>query len=128
MKILCYIPARAGSTRIKNKNIKNFLGKPLIAYTIEQALSCDFIDRVIVDRERFLTLQATNLFVCDRLNILQIRLSIEDVLRFAPRAASIEVLIARAHLCCVSDIGHRYLINFPRPAPTGLFLWPATKG
>ncbi len=51
MKILAYIPARSGSTRIKNKNIKNFLGKPLIAYTIEQALACDFIDRIIVDTD-----------------------------------------------------------------------------
>jgi len=51
MKILAYIPARAGSTRIKNKNIRNFLGKPLIAYTIEMALDCEFVDRVIVDTD-----------------------------------------------------------------------------
>jgi CMP-N,N'-diacetyllegionaminic acid synthase len=50
-KILCYIPARAGSKRIPNKNIRSFLGKPLIAYTIEQALSCGFIDRVVVDTD-----------------------------------------------------------------------------
>lgn len=50
-KILCYIPARSGSKRIKNKNIKNFLGKPLIAYTIKQALKCNFVDRVIVDTD-----------------------------------------------------------------------------
>lgn len=50
-KILAYIPARAGSKRIKNKNIRNFLGKPLIAYTIGQALSCNFIDRVMVDTD-----------------------------------------------------------------------------
>lgn len=51
MKILAYIPARAGSTRIKNKNIRNFLGKPLITYTIEMALDCEFVDRVIVDTD-----------------------------------------------------------------------------
>lgn len=50
-KILAYIPARAGSKRIPNKNIRNFLGKPLIAYPIEQALGCSLIDRVIVDTE-----------------------------------------------------------------------------
>jgi len=50
-KILVYIPARGGSKRIKNKNIKNFLGKPLIAYAIEQALSLSFADRVIVDTD-----------------------------------------------------------------------------
>lgn len=50
-KILAIIPARAGSKRIPNKNIRNFLGKPLIAYTIEQARACDFIGRVMVDTD-----------------------------------------------------------------------------
>lgn len=50
-KILAYIPARSGSKRILDKNIKDFLGKPLLAYTIEQARSCNFIDRVMVDTD-----------------------------------------------------------------------------
>jgi len=50
-EVLAIIPARAGSKRIPNKNIKNFLGKPLIAYTIKQALACSFISRVIVDTD-----------------------------------------------------------------------------
>lgn len=50
-KILVIIPARAGSKRIPNKNIRNFLGKPLIAYTIEQALAVQFANRVIVDTD-----------------------------------------------------------------------------
>lgn len=50
-KILAYIPARAGSKRIPGKNIKKFLGKPLIAYAIEQALGCPIVDRVIVDTD-----------------------------------------------------------------------------
>lgn len=48
-KILVYIPARSGSKRIKGKNIKNFLGKPLISYTIEQMLEIPCVDRVLVD-------------------------------------------------------------------------------
>ena len=51
MEILAYIPARARSKRIPNKNIKNFLGKPLIAYTIEQAKAHEEISRVIVDTD-----------------------------------------------------------------------------
>ena len=35
---LILIPARSGSTRIKNKNIRLLGGKPLIAYAIEEAL------------------------------------------------------------------------------------------
>lgn len=50
-EILAIIPARAGSKRIPNKNKKIFLGKLLIAYTIEQALKCPIIDRVIVDTD-----------------------------------------------------------------------------
>lgn len=50
-KVLAYIPARAGSKRLPGKNIKDFMGKPLIAYAIEQALAMPFIDRVIVDTE-----------------------------------------------------------------------------
>lgn len=50
-KILAYIPARAGSKRIPNKNIRNFLGQPLIAYTIGQARACGFVDRVMVDTD-----------------------------------------------------------------------------
>ncbi len=50
-KILAIIPARGGSKRIPNKNIRNFLGKPLIAYTIKQAKKSPIIDRVIVDTD-----------------------------------------------------------------------------
>jgi CMP-N,N'-diacetyllegionaminic acid synthase len=50
-KILAYIPVRSGSKRIPGKNIKNFLGKPLVAYAIEQALNCPIVDRVIVDTD-----------------------------------------------------------------------------
>jgi CMP-N,N'-diacetyllegionaminic acid synthase len=44
---LAIIPARGGSKSIKNKNIKSFNGKPLIAWTIEQALASN-ITRVVV--------------------------------------------------------------------------------
>ena len=37
MKLLTIVPARAGSKGIKNKNFKNFLGKPLIEYTLSFA-------------------------------------------------------------------------------------------
>lgn len=50
-EMLAIIPARGGSKRIPNKNIRNFLGKPLIAYTISQAKENPLIDRVIVDTD-----------------------------------------------------------------------------
>ena len=50
-KILCIIPARGGSKGLPGKNGKSLLGKPLIAYTIEQAKNCRYLDRVVVSTE-----------------------------------------------------------------------------
>ena len=51
MHVLAYIPARVGSKRIPNKNIRDFCGKPLIAYAIEQAKAISSISRIIVDTD-----------------------------------------------------------------------------
>jgi len=50
-KILCIIPARGGSKGLPGKNGKSLLGKPLIAYTIEQAKNCRYLDRIIVSTD-----------------------------------------------------------------------------
>ena len=47
-KCVAIIPARGGSKRIPKKNIKNFHGKPLIAYSIEVALKSKLFDKVVV--------------------------------------------------------------------------------
>lgn len=49
--ILCVIPARGGSKGLPGKNIKQIAGKPLIAYSIEQARQSRYIDRVIVSTD-----------------------------------------------------------------------------
>ena len=46
MKILCIIPARSGSKGIKNKNIKSFKDKPLLAWSIEQAKKCNYAEQI----------------------------------------------------------------------------------
>ena len=51
MKILCIIPARSGSKGIPNKNIKNLAGKPLIAWSIEQAKKSKYEMRIIVSTD-----------------------------------------------------------------------------
>lgn len=51
MKSLCIIPARGGSKRIPRKNIKPFMGKPIIAYSIEAALNCGVFDEVMVSTD-----------------------------------------------------------------------------
>ncbi len=45
---IAIIPARAGSKRIKNKNIKNFLGNPIISYVIKEAIKSKIFDDIIV--------------------------------------------------------------------------------
>lgn len=51
MSVLAIIPARGGSKRIPKKNIKDFLGKPIIAYSIEAALESNIFDEVMVSTD-----------------------------------------------------------------------------
>lgn len=47
-RIVAIIPARAGSKGIINKNIIDFCGKPLIAWSIGQALASKYVEEVYV--------------------------------------------------------------------------------
>ena len=49
--ILAIIPARGGSKRLPDKNIRPFAGTPLIAHTIKLARRCSAVDRIIVDTD-----------------------------------------------------------------------------
>ena len=49
--ILAVIPARGGSKGLPRKNIRPLLGKPLIAWTTEQAKTSKYIDRIIVSTD-----------------------------------------------------------------------------
>lgn len=49
--VLAIIPARGGSKGVPRKNIKDLCGKPLIAWSIEEALKSKYIDRIIVSTE-----------------------------------------------------------------------------
>lgn len=51
MRNLAIIPARGGSKRIPHKNIKDFLGKPIISYSIEAALESGLFDEVMVSTD-----------------------------------------------------------------------------
>ena len=51
MNITCVIGARGGSKGVAGKNIRPLLGKPLIAWSIEQALACPDIHRVVVSTD-----------------------------------------------------------------------------
>jgi len=50
-RFLAVVPARGGSKGVPRKNVRMLAGKPLIAWTIEQAAQSCYIDRVIVSSE-----------------------------------------------------------------------------
>jgi len=51
MKKIAIIPARSGSKGLKDKNIINLFGKPLLAYSIEAAIRSESFERVIVSTD-----------------------------------------------------------------------------
>ena len=51
MKILCTICARAGSKGVTNKNLRPINSKPLIVYSIEQALATKLFDQIVVSSD-----------------------------------------------------------------------------
>ena len=51
MRTVAVICARAGSKGLPGKNIKSFMGKPLIAHSIDIAMRADNVSRVIVSTD-----------------------------------------------------------------------------
>lgn len=51
MKTIAIITARGGSKRIPQKNRKDFCGKPILAYSVEAAVSCGIFDEVMVSTD-----------------------------------------------------------------------------
>ena len=51
MKTVAFIPARGGSVRVPRKNIRDFRGKPIIAYSIENAQKCGLFDDIYVSTD-----------------------------------------------------------------------------
>ncbi|HAK89658.1 MAG: hypothetical protein A2X55_04705 [Nitrospirae bacterium GWB2_47_37] len=65
MNVLCVIPARGGSKRVLNKNIRILCGKPLIAYTIEKALESKLCNKVVVSTDDAEIAKASKKFGAD---------------------------------------------------------------
>lgn len=51
MSTICIVPARGGSKRIPKKNIKDFLGKPIIAYPLTAAVESRIFDQIVVSTD-----------------------------------------------------------------------------
>lgn len=64
-KILAVIPARGGSKGVHRKNIRNLAGKPLIAWTIEEAKKSKYIDRFILSSEDLEIIEVAKKYGCE---------------------------------------------------------------
>jgi len=51
MKLAALIPCRSGSKRVPNKNFRDFCGKPLFAWTVDQAVESGLFDVIIVSSD-----------------------------------------------------------------------------
>jgi CMP-N,N'-diacetyllegionaminic acid synthase len=65
MKRICTICARGGSKGVKNKNVRDLLGKPLIAYSILQAQASGLFDAIAVSSDSPLILDAAKAYGAD---------------------------------------------------------------
>lgn len=77
-KVLAIIPARGGSKGVPRKNIRNLAGKPLIAWTIEEAKKSKFIDRIVLSSEDEEIIEVAKEYGCDVPFIRPIHLAQDD--------------------------------------------------
>lgn len=64
-KVLAIIPARGGSKGVPRKNIREVAGRPLIAWTIEEAKKSKYIDRLILSSEDAEIIQVAQSYGCE---------------------------------------------------------------
>jgi CMP-N,N'-diacetyllegionaminic acid synthase len=50
-KVLALVPARSGSKGLPSKNVVDFLGKPLLSWSIDAALKCKYVDKAVVSTD-----------------------------------------------------------------------------
>ena len=63
--VLAIIPARGGSKGVPRKNIRLLAGKPLIAWTIEEAKKSKYIDRLILSSEDEEIIEVAKKYGCE---------------------------------------------------------------
>lgn len=68
-KVLAFIPARGGSKRIKNKNIRKLLGKPLFQYSVDIAKKSKYIDDILVSSDSIDILDIAHKLGCIKNNV-----------------------------------------------------------
>ena len=123
MATVCVIPARGGSRRIPRKNIKEFHGKPIIAYSIEAAQLSGLFDKVYVSTDdveiakvavqyHAVNLVRNPLLAHDEVGTLRVAQNAAAHLHLKPEDV-VCCLYATAPLMDVADLkrGYNYLVN-----------------
>ncbi|QWD94867.1 pseudaminic acid cytidylyltransferase [Polynucleobacter sp. MG-Unter2-18] len=102
---LAVIPARGGSKRIPKKNIKTFMGKPIIAWSIEAALQSRCFDHVIVSTDDSMIAEVAQRFGASVPFIRPDELSDDHTATIPVVRHAIEWFIAEgvepAEVCCI---------------------------
>jgi CMP-N,N'-diacetyllegionaminic acid synthase len=97
-RVLAVIPARGGSKRIPRKNIRNLAGKPLIAWTIDEALKSRYIDQMIVSSEDEEIMQVAHAWGCDIPFVRPHELAGDDTPGTAPVLHALQMLPGYAYV------------------------------
>lgn len=90
--VLAIIPARGGSKGIPRKNIRNLAGKPLIAWTIEEANKSKHIDRLILSSEDEEIIAVANAWGCETPFVRPAELAQDDTPGIKPVIHAISIL------------------------------------
>jgi CMP-N,N'-diacetyllegionaminic acid synthase len=91
-KILAVIPAREGSKMLPGKNIKELAGKPLLAWTIEEAKRSKYIDRTIFSSDSTEIINLAISFGCEAPFVRPKELAGDDVLGIDPFIHAVKML------------------------------------
>ncbi len=89
---LAIIPARGGSKGIPRKNIKDLAGKPLIAWTIEEAKKSIYLDRIILSSEDAEIIEVAKKWGCDVPFIRPVELATDETPGIDPVIHTINTL------------------------------------
>lgn len=90
--VLAVIPARGGSKGVPGKNIRNLAGKPLIAWTIEEARKSASVDRLIISSDDTGIIEVARSFGCEAPFVRPPELAADDTPGVLPVLHAVESL------------------------------------
>ena len=99
--VLAIIPARGGSKGLPGKNTLLLAGKPLIAWTIEEAKKSKYIDRIILSSEDKEIISVAETYGCEVPFIRPIELAKDDTLGVEPIIHAINALDKKYDYVCL---------------------------